>query len=81
MTKQKPMTGTQARILTTLADQLDTYDNPQARARAAGIRGRLTLTPRISHQTARALATNAAIHIQELDLTLRAAQRREEARA
>lgn len=79
--KRKPMTGTQARILTTLADQLETYNDPDATARAARIRGRLALDSRPSHQTAAALATNAALHIQELDLTLRATKRREEARA
>lgn len=81
MTKQKPMTGTQARILTTLADQLDTYDDSDARSLAASIRCRLTEPALMSHKTAANIARSAAYHLQELDLTLRAAQRRDEARA
>lgn len=81
MTKQKPMTGTQARILTTLADQLDTYDDNDARALAASLRCRLTAPALMSHTTARNLATNAALHLQELDHELRATKRREDARS
>ncbi|MBP1326724.1 hypothetical protein JOF28_001956 [Leucobacter exalbidus] len=65
--KRRPANGTQARILTELAKRLDTYDDPAARARAAGIRGRLPDIRLMSHKAARQMAVDAAMHLQELE--------------
>lgn len=64
MTKHyKPMTGSQARILHHLSELLEEAGTPDTKARAAGIRGRLAQTPRISHTAAARLATNAALYL------------------
>lgn len=64
--KRKPMTGTQAQMLADLAEQLSDYNDPQAQARAAGLRGRITSAPRISHKAAARLAVNAHTHVTAL---------------
>lgn len=72
----KRMTETQAAWLTALANELDSHDDPQARARAAGLRGRVSMTPRISSAGAYKLATNAQTHLDALGIEKRARERR-----